>query len=219
MLQVCSLNLLFFIGRKVFNSKVALIACAIDSIYIVEIYVENLIIMEVTFKFLFLLLIYLSIYALETKKTKYYALAGIERLKIYGTKESLKFAYWYTLGKTFYLWDKPFYWYEILGVNYYWAFIEHYFILITAIIGIANNGKAKKWNLEKQIILLSIIVMNVVYLPYFTCSRYCYPLMPLMIIFSGDYVHDRICRCRYRDSKARKRRGFINGKETIDTSC
>jgi len=328
MLQVCSLNLLFFIGRKVFNSKVALITCAINSIYIVEIYAANLILMEVTFKFLFLLLIYLSIYALETKKTKYYALAGIvwslgcffkptiaayplvilivwinnkyklkemvkyasivggifcllmspwwirnyndfnmfipftassgnpflqgtfvnydqsegwgvdykasenaiqsneyeieagiERLKIYGTKEPLKFAYWYTLGKTFYFWYTPFYWSKYIGVNYLWAFIEHYFILITAIIGIANNGKAKKWNLEKQIILLSIIVMNVIYLPYFTCSRYCYPLMPLMIIFSGDYVHYRICRRRYRDSKARKRRGFINGKETIDTSC
>lgn len=325
-LQVCSLNLLFFIGRKVFNSRVALVACIIDAIFIVEVYAANLILMEVIFKFILLLLIYLSIYALETKKTKYYQLAGIvwtlgcffkpalaayplviliiwinnkyklkemvkyvsivlgifcifmlpwwirnyndfnmfipftkssgnpflqgtfvnydqsegwgveykgsenaiqsneneietgiERLKIYGSKEPLKYAYWYTLGKTFYLWRKPFYWDEILGVNYYLAAIEHYFILITAIIGIFNNIKAKKLDLKKQIVLLSIIVMNLSYLPYYTYSRYCYPLMPLMIIFSGDYVYSSICR--YRDFKARKRRGFIDGKETNHISC
>lgn len=324
-LQVLSLNLLFFIGRKIFNSKIALIACAIDSIYIVEIYVANLILMEVTFKFLFLLLIYLSIYALEIKKTKYYALAGIvwsltclfkptiaayplvilivwinnkyklkemvkyasivlgifcilmspwwirnyndfnmfipftessgnpflqgtfvnydqskgwgvdykasenamqsneyeveagiERLKIYGTKQPLKFAYWYTLGKTFYFWCAPFYDSKYLGMNYVWAFIEHYFILITAIIGIVNNVKTRKWSSEKQIIALCIIIMNVVYLPYFTCSRYAYSLMPLMIIFSGDYIYDRIYK--FKNLKVRKRTGFINGKETINTS-
>lgn len=324
-LQVCSLNLLFLIGRKVFNKKIALIACIIDSIYIVEIYVSNLILMEVTFKFLFLLLIYLSICALETKKTKYYVLAGmawsltclfkptiavyplvilivwinnkyklkemvkygsivigilcivmspwwmrnyndfnrfipftkssgnpflqgtfvnydqskgwgisykasedaihsneyelavgIKRLKIYGAKEPLKFIYWYTLGKTFYFWYKPFYWNKILGLNYVWAFIEHYFILITSVISIVNITKAKNWTLGKQTIILSIIVMNIVYLPYYTFCRYSYTLMPLMIIFSSDLIYHKICK--YKLLNGRKRWGFINGKETINTS-
>lgn len=313
-LQICSLNLLFLIGKKVFNKKTALIVCIVDSIYIVEIYAANLILMEVTFKFLILLLIYLSIEALETKKTKYYVLAGIvwslgclfkptiavyplviliawiksryklkemvkyasivvsifcivmspwwirnynnfntfipftkssgnpflqgtfinynqdkgwgveykssedniqsneyeveagiERLKIYGKEEPLKFAYWYTLGKTFYFWYEPFYWDKILGINYDWAFIEHYLILVTAILGIINTTKEGKWNLKKQIIALAIIVMNAVYLPYYTYSRYSYPLMPLMIIFSSDYVYCRICK--YKDSMTRKRQG------------
>ncbi len=313
-LQICSLNLIFLIGKKVFNKKAALIACIIDSIYIVEIYAANLILMEVTFKFLILLLIYLSIKALETKETKYYVLAGIvwslgclfkptiavyplvillvwikarykmkemvkyasivvaifciimspwwvrnynnfnmfipftkssgnpflqgtfinynqdkgwgveyrrsedsiqnneyeveegiERLKIYGEEEPFKFAYWYTIGKTFYFWYEPFYWVEIFGISDVWAFFEHYLILITAIIGIINNFKTGKWDLKKQIIVLSIIVMNVVYLPYYTYSRYAYPLMPLMIIFSGDYVYYRIYK--YRDLKIRKRQG------------
>lgn len=313
-LQICSLNLIFLIGKKVFNKKAALIACIIDSIYIVEIYAANLILMEVTFKFIILLLIYLSIKALETKKTKYYVLAGIvwslgclfkptiavyplvillvwikarykmkemvkyasivvaifciimspwwvrnynnfnmfipftkssgnpflqgtfinynqdkgwgveyrrsedsiqnneyeveegiERLKIYGEEEPFKFAYWYTIGKTFYFWYEPFYWDEIFGISAVWAFFEHYLILITAIIGIINNFKTGKWDLKKQIIVLSIIVMNVVYLPYYTYSRYAYPFMPLMIIFSGDYVYYRVCK--YRDLKIRKRQG------------
>lgn len=321
-LQVLSLNLIFLIGRKVFNSKTALAACIIDSVYIVEIYSSNLILMEGTFKFLVLLLIYISIYALETKKTMYYILAGIvwslgclfkptiavyplvilivwiknkyklkemvkyasivivifciimspwwvrnykdfnmfipftkssgnpfmqgtfvnydqsmgwgvdyktsenaiqsneyeveagiERLKIYGMQEPIKYALWYTIGKTFYFWNAPFYWTKHIGINYLIAFIEHYFILITGIIEIINNVKTRKWNLEKQILGLCIIVMNVVYLPYFTCSRYAYPIMPLMIIFSGNYVI-----CKFRELKLRKRRGFNNGKETINIS-
>lgn len=98
----------------------------------------------------------------------------------------------------------PFYWDKILGMNYYWARAEHYFILIAAIIGIANNVKVKKWNLEKQIIILSIIVMNVVYLPYFTFCRYSYPLMCLMSIFSGDFIYRKMYK--YRALKARKGR-------------
>jgi hypothetical protein len=130
---------------------------------------------------------------------------GIERLKIYGKEEPFKFAYWYTIGKTFYFWYEPFYWTQYIGIKNLFAFIEHYFILITAIISIRNIVKEKNFTLEKQVITLSIITMNAVYLPYFTCSRYAYPLMPLMIIFSGDYVHYRICK--YRDSKIRKRQG------------
>ncbi|MFL0165921.1 ArnT family glycosyltransferase [Candidatus Clostridium helianthi] len=313
-LQICSLNLIFLIGKRVFNEKAALIACTIDSIYIVEIYSANLILMEVTFKFLILLLIYLSIRALETKKTKYYVLAGIvwslgclfkptiavypvvifvvwikarykmkemvkyasivviifciimspwwvrnynnfnmfipftkssgnpflqgtfinynqdkgwgveyrrsedsiqndeyeveegiERLKIYGKEETFKFAYWYTIGKTFYFWYEPFYWTQYIGIKNLLAFIEHYFILITAIISIRNFVKEKNFTLGKQVMALSIITMNVVYLPYFTCSRYAYPLMPLMIIFSGNYVYHKMCK--YRDSKIKKRQG------------
>lgn len=76
-LQGVSLYLLFLIGKKVFNSKVALIACLMDSLYLAEIYAANLILMEVIFKFLLLLLIYVSIYAIEKKSLKLYALGGI----------------------------------------------------------------------------------------------------------------------------------------------
>lgn len=76
-LQGISLYLLFLIGKKVFNSKVALIACFMDAVYAAEIYAANLILMEVIFKFLLLLLIYISIYAIEKKSLKLYVLGGI----------------------------------------------------------------------------------------------------------------------------------------------
>lgn len=76
-LQGISLYLLFLIGKKVFNSKVALIACFMNALYAAEIYSENLILMEVIFKFLLLLLIYISIYAIENKSFKLYIAGGI----------------------------------------------------------------------------------------------------------------------------------------------
>lgn len=75
--QCGSLYLVFLIGRKLFNSKVGVIACLINSLYIVELYVPSLILMESIFRFLLLLLLYLSIYAIERKGIKLYIIAAI----------------------------------------------------------------------------------------------------------------------------------------------
>lgn len=75
-LQVLSLLLLFFISRKIFNSKIAITAVILDLIYMPEIWVPNLILTETFFKFFVLCLVYFSIYAIDTDKTKYYILSG-----------------------------------------------------------------------------------------------------------------------------------------------
>ena len=77
LLQCGSLYLIFLIGRKVFGSKVALLACFINAIYTVELYTSSLILMECIFKFLFLLLVYLSIHAIESKNVKTYIYAAV----------------------------------------------------------------------------------------------------------------------------------------------
>lgn len=76
-LQGLSLYLVFLIGRKSFDSKVGLIACAINLLYISEYYATTIILTEVLFKFFFLLLIYISILAVEDKRMSYYLLGGI----------------------------------------------------------------------------------------------------------------------------------------------
>lgn len=300
-LQCGSLYLLFLIGRKIFNSKVAIIACIINALYIVEIYVPHLILMEAIFRCLFLLLIYLTMYAIEEKSTKLYIWAGIvwslaclfrppiaaypavilfiwiinkeyklkdmfkygsivllifclimspwwirnykvfntfipftassgnpflqgtfinynqsngwgvpykkgsnaiesnkfeietgiERLKIYGSKEPLKYILWYTLGKTWYLWREPFYWNGVLGFCI--ALIEHIFIIISAIKGFRLCNKKEKGNKGKIMILGIIILTNFVYLPYYTFSRYSYPLMSLVILFSAYSIYRSKC--------------------------
>lgn len=294
-LQGISLYLLFLIGKKVFNSKVALIACFMNALYAAEIYSENLILMEVIFKFLLLLLIYISIYAIENKSFKLYIAggivwtaaclfrptiaaypllilimwiknkysfsdiakytivvttvfciimspwwirnykvfdrvilftkssgnpflqgtfinydqskglgvpyvkgkdaiesdeneikAGLERLKLYGKKEPLKYATWYTLGKTFYFWRAPFYW--IANISYVPVIIYHFIILYLAIYGMIKH-KDKSLNLK--FLIMVVIYFNVIYLPYYTFERYSYPLMPLMILFAAHTFNNR----------------------------
>ena len=75
-LQFFSLYLIYFIARKFFGIKTGIAAVLIDEFYSAEIYAQVLILTEVTFKFLVLLLIYISLYALETKKYKYYIEGG-----------------------------------------------------------------------------------------------------------------------------------------------
>lgn len=77
MLQAASIYLIFLIGRKVFSSRVAITACIIDALYGVELFVSNMVLTEVVFKFLLLFLIYISIYAVEKKKLGYYVVGGI----------------------------------------------------------------------------------------------------------------------------------------------
>lgn len=300
LIQCCSLYLIFLIGRKLFNSKVAVIACGINALYIVEIYVPSLILMETIFKFLLLLLLYLSMYAIERKSTKLYIVAGIiwsmaclfrptiaaypaiilliwiiskeyklkdmvkyasivlmvfciimapwwirnyklfntfipftassgnpflqgtfvhydqsgglgvpyekgsnsiesnkneikagiERLKIYGKQEPLKFIYWYTVGKTWYFWRAAFYWNGIIG--FLIALVEHIFIIISAIFGFRLCKKKFKWSIDIVMVLGTIILFNLVYLPYFTFERYSYPLMSLLTIFSAYAINNLI---------------------------
>lgn len=75
--QTGSLFLLFLIARKLFNSKVGIIAIIISSLSIAEYWVPSLILTETFFKFFVLCLVYISMYALEEQKAKYYVLGGI----------------------------------------------------------------------------------------------------------------------------------------------
>lgn len=76
-LQSLSLLLIFFLGRKLFNSKVGLLAVILDALYIPELWSTNVILTEVIFKFLLLLLIYICLYAVDTKRTVYYVIGGM----------------------------------------------------------------------------------------------------------------------------------------------
>ncbi|MDP4178204.1 MAG: glycosyltransferase family 39 protein [Bacillota bacterium] len=76
-IQVLSLLLIFFIARKLFNSKTAIIAVIIDITCIAEVWIPNLVLTETFFKFFVLLLVYFSIYAIEKNQIKYYILGGL----------------------------------------------------------------------------------------------------------------------------------------------
>jgi 4-amino-4-deoxy-L-arabinose transferase-like glycosyltransferase len=77
LLQGGSLYLIFLIGKKVFGERIALLACIINALYITELFVCNMILMECIFKFLLLLLILISLYAVEKKSLRLYACGGV----------------------------------------------------------------------------------------------------------------------------------------------
>ena len=78
LLQAVSLLLVFFIARKIFNNSiVSLLAFILNAIYLPNLWASQLILTETIFKTLLLLLIYVTMYAIETKKVFYYIIGGI----------------------------------------------------------------------------------------------------------------------------------------------
>lgn len=300
LLQALSMYLIFLIGRKVFNSKAAVLACFLDSLYIAEYYTTTVILTETLFKFFLLLLVYISLYAIEKNEIVYYIIGGViwgiaclvrptiaafpivilimwiikkysfknmvkftivtvvmfsivmspwwirnylvfhryipltlstgnpflqgtyinydqsvdytpyecgeteietnqneintglYRLKTYAAKDPLKYAYWYTISKSCSLWDGPFYWNEIFGVNWAAAVTFHYLVLVLGMIEIIRLFIKRNKNF--LLLFITVVFFNLIHLPYFTMSRYVYPVMPIMIIIAGYGVYEFIIR-------------------------
>ncbi len=307
-LQMGSMYTLFFIGRKIFNSKAALVGCLLNALYVVEYYAPTLVLTETLFKFLLLLLIYISIYAVEEKNMMLYTIggvvwalgclvrptiaaypivilamwiikkysiseiikytlvttlvfslmmapwwirnykvfnrfipltlssgnpflqgtyvnydqekdytpyesgktvietnenemnAGLYRLKTYGRKEPLKYIHWYTIGKSWYLWKNPFYWNRVFGISYNTITMYHHIVLILGVIStiVLFIKREKKF----IFLFLTILFFNLIYLPYFTFSRYSYPVIPIICIIGGFGIQEILVKRRLGLGKA-----------------
>ncbi|MDT8717206.1 glycosyltransferase family 39 protein [Clostridium sp. 19966] len=304
-MQIGSLMLIFYIGRKIFNSKVAIVAVVLDLFYIAEILMPTLILTETIFKFFVLCLIFISLYAVETGKIKYYVLGGVflalsalfrptislypililimwivkkekpinciryacitiavfcvmlspwwirnytifhrfipftiasgdpmrqgtfidydksvkltegidytnynydnpnlseiekdnmqtkfskYRLSILFPREPLRFVYWYTIGKGWIQIKTPFYWKEMLGVTFSQSKEYHSLLLILAFIGCIAYFRNRDRNKLGLLPFMALIYFIIVYLPFYTMSRYYYPIMPCLIIFSANII-------------------------------
>ena len=101
-----------------------------------------------------------------------------------------KVIHWYTLGKLRHLWQYPYYNYpndqHIFRVSWNTVFRYHWLLLGLAGLGVVLIFlKGTRDRPLKLVLPLSILYMSVVYLPYFTCSRYAYPLMPLILLLAA----------------------------------
>ena len=123
--------------------------------------------------------------ALETNRIEMQA--GLYRLKTYFWQEPLSYLYWYTIGKSKYFWMAPFYWKTMFGISIFKAVVAHYIILIIAILG-AIKGFISK-NKGFLYLFLTIAFTNLMYLPYYTMSRYSYPLMPIVGIIAASMIY------------------------------
>ncbi|MBA9084752.1 4-amino-4-deoxy-L-arabinose transferase-like glycosyltransferase [Fontibacillus solani] len=76
-LQALSIYLIFWIGRRIFNTRVALIACIISALYLPDYFSSGVILSETIFRTLLLLLVCVTILAMERNKSSMYILIGV----------------------------------------------------------------------------------------------------------------------------------------------
>ncbi|MEK5478373.1 glycosyltransferase family 39 protein [Paenibacillus sp. FSL R5-0407] len=75
--QALSVYLIFWIGRRLFNTRVGLIASIISALYLPDYFSSGVILSETTFRMLLLLLVCVTILALERNRTSLYILIGV----------------------------------------------------------------------------------------------------------------------------------------------
>ncbi len=102
-------------------------------------------------------------------------------------KEPVKYLKWYTLGKTYENFKKPFVWKELYGVTRHQNRVYHWILLVAGGIGFLwyaiqnrKKGKACFW-----MMLISVLYFNLSHLPFYCFDRYVYPIMPFVIAGAG----------------------------------
>lgn len=112
---------------------------------------------------------------------------GKLRLNKYFWESPLKYIYWYTIGKAWRLWNAPFYWKEILNISTFSVEIIHYIVLGLGLLGLIMTRVYKKtgW----IFIALPIGYITAAYLPFYTFSRYAYPVIPMVILFGSFGIY------------------------------
>ncbi|MDR2736938.1 MAG: glycosyltransferase family 39 protein [Gracilibacteraceae bacterium] len=115
---------------------------------------------------------------------------GKRRLQDSWQEDPLKTIHWYTVGKLKYLWQYPYYNFPggqyVFGVSWNTMFRYHWLLLGLAGLGVVLNGFRGERNRRLKLLLpFSVVYMSAIYLPYFTCSRYAYPLMPIIFLLAA----------------------------------
>lgn len=123
----------------------------------------------------------------EIQSNKIEMETGMLRLQKYFREEPFRYIYWYALGKTWRLWNSPFYWKKILDVSFMSAGIYHYAVMGLGILGIFMTRAYKKT--EGIFAVLPIIFITISYIPFYTFSRYAYPVMPMVILLGAFGIY------------------------------
>ncbi|MCL1918930.1 MAG: glycosyltransferase family 39 protein, partial [Peptococcaceae bacterium] len=130
---------------------------------------------------------------------------GIRRLQENWQANPVLTIGWYTVGKLIFFWGAPYYnvsnpYFKspieqaVFNVSYDGAVFYHWLIFGVALGEMIRMCRKKEkkgdryWRL-KFLLPITITCISVSYLPTFTCPRYAYPLMPLMLVLaaSGGY--------------------------------
>ena len=125
---------------------------------------------------------------------------GLDVLSYGFTHEPLTYLYWYTLGKLKGLYLEAYYWRPIWSISKA-AMITIQAILVTlSVIGMIFARKLT--TLKRQMpVVLTVIYFTVIYMPFVAFSRYGYPNMVFLLIYTAIpvvYMISKLSRNRRR---------------------
>lgn len=121
--------------------------------------------------------------ALETDKTE--VKVAKERIGSEFKKDFWGYLRWFTLGKTYILWNTIFYWKEFFSIDQKYVLASHYIFLL----GFAGAFVLLFNKFFKYMLPISVVIyFNAVHCVYMAFDRYAFPLLPLLSIYSGFFI-------------------------------
>jgi len=105
-------------------------------------------------------------------------------------EDPVQFIKWYTLGKTYENWRRPFLFKNIFDINAKFLYWQHIFYMIIGILGfilfvIKGKLKGLAW-----LPVISILYFNCSHLPFFCFARYMFPIMFCVALFGAFLIYE-----------------------------
>lgn len=113
---------------------------------------------------------------------------GIDILKYGFTHEPLTYLQWYTIGKLQGLYLDPYYWKPIWPISKEVMIWIQYALMALAAVGIVISriwkNLRQRWRMQEPIVL-TLLYFTVIYIPFVAFSRYGYPNIVFLLMFSA----------------------------------
>lgn len=128
------------------------------------------------------------------------AAKGIDILKYGFTHQPLLYLLWYTLGKFIGLYFEAYYWLPIFGLDLVTAHVIQALLIGLSIAGMVMSRRSDDRR-RRLPVLLTIVYFTGIYVPFIAFSRYGYPTVVLLLMYSALAVDRIIYKIRLRRQK------------------
>jgi 4-amino-4-deoxy-L-arabinose transferase-like glycosyltransferase len=140
---------------------------------------------------------------------------GLDIVKYGFTHEPLTYLHWYTIGKLQGLYLDPYYWKPIWPISKEVMIWIQYALMALAAVGIVISriwkGLRERWRMQEPIVL-TLLYFTVIYVPFVAFSRYGYPNIVFLLMFSAVTIEWGIQYVRSI------KQGRSRSKSTVDGS-
>ncbi|GGG13785.1 hypothetical protein GCM10010913_39460 [Paenibacillus aceti] len=122
---------------------------------------------------------------------------GLDILKYGFTHNPLLYLLWYTVGKFIGLYFEAYYWLPILGVGLVAGHVIQALLILLSIAGIVWSRRVSSWQ-HQMPLLLTILYFTVIYVPFIAFSRYGYPNVVFLLMYTALAVDQILQRRKLR---------------------